>query len=125
MSGGHWEYKNDSLAHEIFGWGMDPDYGEDGFSQSRLAATINPLEDAEMSEMLWDMLCVLHSYDWYACSDTCEETYRRDVKRFKEKWLGKPTKARVQRIADHELERVKEVLYKTFGLEASDAHHQV
>ena len=116
MSGGHWNYKNDELAYEIFDWRLRPDYGEDGFSQSRLAATINPLEDAEMSEMLWDMLCVLHSYDWYACSDTCEETYREDVRRFKDKWLGKPTKARVQRIADQELERVKEVLYKAFGL---------
>ena len=117
MSGGHWDYQNDTLSSEIFGWNMGVDYGEIGFSQSKKAAKINPLEDHEISEMLWDMLCILHSYDWYASGDTCEETYRADVERFKKKWLGKTTKARVQKVVDIELERAREEVYRTFGLE--------
>lgn len=118
MSGGHWNYSNDTLANEIFGWGMSPDCGDDGFSQSKHAARINPMEDQEISEMLWDMFCLMHSYDWYRSADTCEETYRKDVERFKKKWLGKPIKARVQKVVSQELERVREEVYRTFGMEA-------
>lgn len=120
MSGGHWNYQNDTMANEIFGFGMSPDYGDDGFAQSKHAARINPMEDKEISEMLWDMFCLMHSYDWYASADTCEETYRKDVERFKKKWLGKPNKARVQKVVDQELERVREDVYRTFGLEVEE-----
>ena len=36
---------------------------------------------------------------------------------FDKMWLGKPTKTRVQRVADQELERVREEIYRTFGLD--------
>lgn len=120
MSGGHWNYKSDHLAWDIFGFGFSPDYGDKGFMQSKAAACLNPLEDHEMSEMLWDMLCILHSYDWYASGDTGEETCREDVQRFKDKWLGKTkVKDRIKRVADIELERVRKELYRTFGIRAT------
>lgn len=116
MSGGHWGYKNDYIAHELFGWGFSPDYGDEGFAQSKDAARVNPLEDLELSEMLWDLLCVLHSYDWYASGDTCEETYRKDVKRFKTKWLGRTRDDRIKAACDRLLDAAKDELYRTFGV---------
>ena len=122
MSGGYWSYRNDYLADEVFGY-LYPDYGERGFSQSKQASRLNPMEDQEISEMLWDMFCLMHSFDWYRSGDCSEKTYRADVERFKRKWLGKPNKVRVQRVADRELERVKEEIYRTFGLGVDEEIH--
>lgn len=118
MSGGHFNYINDSTCREIFGWNIDCDYGERGFSQSEAARRINPLEDLVMSELVFDVFCVLHSYDWYASSDTCEETYRADVQRFKDKWLKPMRGKRAKEIVDDELEEVRKKLYLAFGEEA-------
>lgn len=105
MSGGRFNYVQCSLANEMFNW-MSVDYGDYGFSQAPGARKINPLEDRQLSELCWDLLCVIHSYDWYASGDTCEETYRADVKRFKEKWL-KPTP---QELLKSEIEKSVEEL---------------
>lgn len=121
MSGGHFNYINDSACREIFGWNIDCDYGERGFSQSKLARRLDPLEDKVMSELVFDVFCVLHSYDWYACSDTCEDTYRADVKRFQDKWLKPMRGKRAKEIVDDELEEVRRKLYQAFGEEDVNA----
>ena len=114
MSGGHWCYKNDSVADEIFN--MYPDYGERGFAKAALARKYNPLEDKQLSELAWDLFCVLHSYDWYACGDCGEETYRKDVDYFKKKWLKPQSVERVRKEIDETLDEAKEELYKMFGI---------
>ena len=115
MSGGFWEYNNDTLAQSIYGWDMLPDYGEDGFSQSQKAWKRNPLEDKLMSELVWDVFCVLHSYDWYKSGDTGEDSYREDVERFKEKWLTVIGEDRIKEMVARELETAREELEKAFG----------
>ena len=115
MSGGHWGYKNDYMAHEIFSWNMSPDYGKEGFDQAKYARKLNPLEDKQLSEMLWDMLCLLHSYDWYASGDTCEDTYRKDVAHFKKKWLNRSTEELVCVEIDKALSEAREDLLQIFG----------
>ena len=87
MSGGHFDYSNDRCCKEIFGWSFTPDYGDRGISQSEAARKLDPLEDKVISELVWDVFCLLHSFDWYASGDTSEEQYRHDVQRFKKKWL--------------------------------------
>ena len=79
MSGGHWNYVNDSLRNEIFGYSYD----------KRAALRANPFEDRLISEIVWDVFDLLHAYDWYASGDTCEETYRDAILKFKQRWLGK------------------------------------
>ena len=116
MSGGHWNYQNDTLAHDIFGWNFSPDYGERGFKQAPLARRENPLEDKLLSELAWDLFCVLHSYDWYASGDTCEETYREDVLRFKKKWLKRGEAEFTRREIDVALEETRMELYKSLGV---------
>lgn len=116
MSGGRFNYSNDRACRDIFGWHIDCDYGESGFSQSKLARRIDPLEDKVMSELVFDVFCVLHSYDWCACGDTCEDTYRADVQRFKDKWLKDMRGKRAKEIVDDELEEVRKKLYLAFGV---------
>ena len=114
MSGGYWNYENDRAARTIFGWNMDVDYGEDGFKQSKNARRKNPLGDKMVSELVWDVFCLLHSYDWYIEGDTCKETYMDDLKRFKTKWLGVPLEEMWLREIDKALTEAKEDLIKTF-----------
>lgn len=92
MSGGYWNYRNDTLASELFGYNLDAHYGEQGFEQANQARDINPLEDKEVSEILWDMMCVLNSYDYYKSGDIGEDTYKKDLLYFKKKWFKRTRK---------------------------------
>ncbi len=116
MSGGRWNYQNDNLAYELFHW-MCPDYGEAGFSQSMSARKINPMEDKQISELCWDMLCLIHSCDWYKSGDICEDTYEKDIKYFKNKWLKPTSQELAKREIDKSLSEAKEEIYKSLGVE--------
>ena len=113
MSGGHFDYKQGSLATEMFGWDIQLDYGAEGHLTSKAARAINPMEDREISEIVWDVLCLIQSYDWYASADTSEEDYRADVKWFKDKWFNrtkeKSIKAYKQDIRDFADSIMKEI----------------
>ena len=102
MSGGHFEYKDSSLKDEIFGWGDTP---------------TNAFEDREISELVWDVLDLIHDYDWYVCGDTCKQTYLEAKAKFKRKWLGGNRGLRVRQIVDEALAQVRTELYETFDLQ--------
>ena len=121
MSGGHFNYENDRLCHEIYGWHIDPNYGNKGFNQSKIARSIDPLEDLVISELVFDVFCLLHSYDWYKSGDTCDDTYRNDIKRFKKKWLKTLPASRITEIVEDETNRLREKLYNAFNIEGGDA----
>ena len=111
MSGGRFGYENDRACHEIFNW-MSPDYGEHGFSQAKDARKLNPLKDKQLSELCWDMFCLLHSLDWYQSGDIGEEDYLKDVKYFKNKWLNDAEGIRIKEEIDKSIKELKEELYK-------------
>ena len=96
MSGGSLDYYPRRLSEDLFGWHMNLDYGEDGWKQAEQARRINPLGNHEISEMCWDMLCLLHSYEWHSSGDTCEAQYLEDLDHFKEKWLKRTPKQRLE-----------------------------
>ena len=68
-----------------------------------------------MSELVWDVFCVLHSCDWYKSGDTGEDSYREDVERFKEKWLTVIGEDRIKEMVARELETAREELGKAIG----------
>lgn len=118
MSGGHWGYQNDYLAQEIFG--LYPDYGKEGFSQSQLARKRDPFSDPEISELIWDVFCLIHSADWCICGDNGDDTYQKDIDHFKKKWFGRTHKERVTREIESTLDIARENLNKIFG---TDVQH--
>lgn len=121
MSGGYFNYSNDYLANDIY-W-HTPNYGEKGFSLSVDARRKNPFEDKQISELIWDVFCLMHSFDWYRSGDTGQEDYMEDVQYFKNKWLGKTRKEITKREIDLSIHELKEELYKTLdvnGLETVD-----
>lgn len=105
MSGGHFEYLDSQLKSEIFGW-------DDKFR--------NIFEDREISELVWDVLNLIHDFDWYKSGDTSKETYLKSKAEFKKKWFSNRG-VRIRRIVDDALKQVRSELYETFSLEEGDS----
>lgn len=101
MSGGYFEYQDSRLKAEMFGYTDKPH---------------NVLEDRELSELTWDLLDLIHSYDWYKSADTSKEEYLRDKSEFKKKWLSNRG-VRVRRIVDEAINDLKSELYQSFKIE--------
>ena len=103
---------------------MFPGCGVDyGFEENRdytrsvkEARQLNPMEDKQISELVFDVLCLIYSADWYKSCDTGEKTYRDDVKFFKEKWLKVKPEDAIRDEIDKSIKEAKEALYKDFGL---------
>lgn len=120
MSGGRFDYNDSSLAHEIFGWDVDIDYNldEKHLEHARqLVRKKNVFEDKEISELIYDVFCLIHSYDWYRSGDTGKEDYRNDVAFFKNKWFGKTDDERIKKVVSDELSYFKSELKSMFLLE--------
>lgn len=101
MSGGYFDYLDDKLKTEIFGFGQEPK---------------NAFEDKEISQLVWDMLDLMHEYDWYASGDTSKETYLEAKAEFKKRWLSNRG-VRVKRLINESIDDLKKELYETFKLE--------
>lgn len=100
MSGGRFNYADNVAKNEIFDWS---------------GVCTNVFEDREISELVWDMFKLIHDYDWYASGDTSEEDYLKSKANFKKKWLDNKN-VRVRRIIDESVERLRQELYKTYGI---------
>lgn len=100
MSGGFFDYKDGDLKYEIFGFSDRPK---------------NVFEDLEISEIVWDVLDLIHEYDWYHSGDTDESDYLNAKNEFKKKWLLTDSEDRLKMIVDKEIEELRKQLYKTIG----------
>lgn len=101
MSGGHFNYMDSCLKNEIFNYHSEP---------------YNVFEDREFSELVWDVLELIHDYDWYICSDTGREDYIKSKTAFKKKWFSNRG-VRVRHTIDTAIQELKTELYETYGLE--------
>lgn len=104
MSGGHWNYADSTLKSEIFSWSNEP---------------WNALEDREISELVWDVLELIHSFDWYQSGDTGKEDYLEDKAAFKKKWFSNRG-VRIRQTIDNAVDELRKELYETYGLEEKD-----
>lgn len=78
MSGGTWNYANEILMREMFGY--------DGYDRNE-----NPLEDAELSNLALDFFRLLHVFSFYKEGDVGEEDWKEAKDVFKKKWIKKTT----------------------------------
>lgn len=123
MSGGCWNYRNDSLASEVLGYHIYVDYGLDSVKHEKNHRQVirdNPLGDPEISALVYDVFCLLHSYDWAESGDTSIDAYQRDVAVFKDRWFKKVRKDRIKEMIDISIEKLQEELYQAFGFETED-----
>jgi len=100
MSGGRFNYADFRLKDEIFGYHNKP---------------TNVFQDREISELVWDVLDLIHDYDWYASGDTSKATYLKQKAEFKKKWLSNRG-VRVRQTVDTAIQELRDELYETFNL---------
>ena len=103
MSGGYFEGINDRLQLEIYGFANNPG---------------NVFEDREISDLIWDVLYLIHYFDLYKCDDTCRDTYLKQKEAFKKKWFGGNRGLRIRQTIDTVLEEARRELYETYGLKS-------
>lgn len=122
MSGGYYDYHNDDLGYEIFGYNVSIGYDLANRQKDIDAVRkMNPMEDKLISELVYDVFCLLHSYDWYRSGDCSEESYRKDVDFFKQKWFKTIDEDRIKELIGSELEEAKHNLETMFSYRKEDS----
>lgn len=121
MSGGHFNYLHDRIVGEVFDWEIDVyDFADDSqrLSASR-ARTLNPLNDVELSEMLYDIACVLMAHDYWRSGDCDVDCYNKAKQRFKGKWFGKTQKERIESQVEKATEQLRKDIKEMFETEGA------
>lgn len=108
MSGGRFSYMDSALKNEIFSWSLGDNY-KPGID--------DVFEDDEISELVWDVLDLIHEFDWYKSDDTAEDDYLRAKVKFKSKWFARNRKKYIANLIDEKLDCFKTELYKNFCLD--------
>ena len=117
MSGGAYNYDDIRSCETVFRYGVEPVYGfgsDDYGDYRRAARESNPLNDRLVSELVYDVFCLIHSYDWFICGDTSGDTYYPDLAFFKAKWLKITPSELVKREIDTSIDNLREELYRGF-----------
>lgn len=78
--------------------------------------------DAELDELIKDLVPVLKAVEWWQSCDTCEGTYRKAVLKFKKKWLSDDTRTeRLGKIINGKVEELRKELLKMIGVIGFDS----
>ena len=127
-SGGVARYKylmidSNGTSHHVYciESGVSYNYSDTYNSTSGKNSKYNPLGDPEISALVYDVFCLLHSYDWAESGDTDMNDYQKDVEIFKNRWFKKTRKDRIKEMIDISTEKLKEDLYQAFGLETESS----
>ena len=90
MSGGRFSYKEQSLCYSVFNYDIQVLYdlaGEKAETNRLRAMRDNPLGDKRVSALIYDVLSLLHSYDYYVSGDTSKDCYINDLNYIRSKYL--------------------------------------
>ena len=110
MSRGHWNYRNEELANDIFGW-----RGSERKDFKGNAPDV--FEDQEISNLIWDVFDLLYAADSFFCGDWGSNSYEETLNDFKKCWFKSKRTDRLKQIIDDKLESAKKELYKVAGVE--------
>lgn len=81
---------------------------------------VDRMYDAEMNDLISDLVNVLHDLEWWQSGDTCEDAYKKTLGKFKKKWFGSTRKERLKGYIDSQISVVREELYKLIGEEVEE-----
>lgn len=101
MSGGSLNYLSSNMCDSLFGSRVEGHYQKlcDN-DNARIARELNPMHDRELSELMADAMCLLHALEWYESSDIGEESYKKYINKFKEKWMPRSPEAKANSYAE-------------------------
>lgn len=118
MSGGSHNYEYSSLAMSLDIPSGHYGYIREDNEEYEYVRKTNPMEDIELSELMYDVSCLLHSLEWYQSADTDEECYRKDVDTFKKKWFDTPRTDRLEKMIEAIFEKSKQEALMLIGKES-------
>lgn len=101
MSGGSLNYLASNMSDSLFSSIVEGHYKMicDN-DNARIARELNPMHDRELSELMADVMCLLHALEWYESSDIGEESYKKYANKFKKKWLPRTPEAKANSYAE-------------------------
>ena len=76
---------------------------------------VGAMHDAELDEMMKDLVDVLHDVEWWQSSDIGEDDYRKTVKAFKAKWFDSDRGERLKPIIERKINKVRKELMDMIG----------
>ena len=91
-----------------------------GGSYNYIASTLSEecsgaMYDAEMNDMIEDLVEVLHDLEWWQSGDSGEKNYRETLAKFKKKWFQGDREERLKGYIDKQVGIVRNELYKMIG----------
>lgn len=78
---------------------------------------VGQMHDAELDDLMKDIVTLAHDLEWWQSGDYCESDYRDAVKWFKEKWFVNSREARLKGYVDDAVEKLKTEMYDLLGVE--------
>lgn len=101
MSGGSLNYLASTMVESLFDYRVDRDYGKICDKDNAIIARkLNPMHDRELSELMADVICLLHGLEWLDSCDIGKETYKKCVNKFKAKWFTRKENDRLNSYAE-------------------------
>ena len=101
MSGGSHNYIAYTINGELFEDRIETHYTNVcDAKNARIARNLNPMHDRELSELMADVMCLLHALEWYDSCDIGEESYKKYVNKFNEKWMPRSHEAKANSYAE-------------------------
>ena len=101
MSGGSLNYLSSNISDSLFSSRVEGYYKKicDN-DNARIARKLNPMHDRELSELMADVMCLLHALEWYDSCDIGEESYKKYINMIKKKWMPKSHEAKANSYAE-------------------------
>lgn len=87
MSGGSLNYLAFKMNDELYDQACVHYSNVDNPKEAICARRDDPFEDSDISELVFDVACVVHALEWYKSGDICEETYREILAKFKKNYM--------------------------------------
>lgn len=79
--------------------------------------------DAEMDDMIRDLVEVLHDLEWWKSADSSEDEYRATLTRFKAKWFKGNREERLKGYIDNQIGILRKQLYSLIGEPMAESKH--
>lgn len=76
--------------------------------------------DAELNDLMKDIVKLAHDLEWYDSSDISEESYKKTVAEFKRKWFKAERENRLKVYIDDAIEKLRSDMYLLIGTERKE-----
>ncbi|MBO7473125.1 MAG: hypothetical protein J6U00_03850 [Ruminococcus sp.] len=90
--------------------------GSHNYIYSRIEEELaDQMEDAELNELISDIIVLAHALEWYHSSDTSRADYLETVIAFKKKWFKSNREERLKKYIEESIQKTKEELLNMIG----------